>query len=145
MAPSVPSTPATSRIRAVPKAAPQLNGPAVRVTRLRAAKDASETPATTRKPSGLLAKGKEGLRKVSHKIDEKEGQIQKPKAIPPAVPEITSYSESLQVCSNVSKLNEARLTSDRPFYGYDHLQVMRICHHLGLVLILNFRVKGMFS
>ncbi|KAL7420661.1 hypothetical protein Q5752_004612 [Cryptotrichosporon argae] len=69
MPPSVPATPGTSRSRSALGAVPQ---PATtRLTRLRAANKDSPVPAP-RTPSGLLAKSKEGLRKVSDKMKERE-------------------------------------------------------------------------
>ncbi len=89
-----PATPATSQPRPQSRSTQQQPSTVGRVTRLRAGKETSASPALGRKPpSGLLAKGKEGLRKVSDKIKEKENQ--KPRVVP--VVESNSYSESLQV------------------------------------------------
>lgn len=66
-----------------------------RVTRLRAAKEtlsANPSPALRSKPSGLLAKSKEGLRKVSDKMKES----QKDKKAPAAI-SLPSYTQTLQV------------------------------------------------
>ncbi len=90
------STPSVSRARQTPKPVSEARPAASRVTRLRSGKEGSASPALGAKPSGLLAKGKEGLRKASDKIKDKE--IVRPKIQPL---EGTSYTESLQVGSSV--------------------------------------------
>lgn len=91
-----PAIPAPSQPR-IPSSSVRQTGPITgRVTRLRAAKEGTGTPGLGTKPSGLLAKGKEGLRKVSDKIKEKEKEIQRARV--PPTSENVSYSESLQVC-----------------------------------------------
>lgn len=67
-----PATPsASSKPRLPPKSA--ATAPATgRVTRLRAAKEAVASPAETSRQPGFLTKGKEGFRKVSGKIGQKE-------------------------------------------------------------------------
>ena len=47
------------------------------MTRLRAAKESSASPAVERKPSGLMAMGKEGFRKVSDKMKDKDREKDK--------------------------------------------------------------------
>lgn len=65
---------ASTRARAPPQTASAI--PAARVTRLRSAQGGAASPAANlgiRPPAhGLLAKSKEGLRKVSDKLKEKE-------------------------------------------------------------------------
>ncbi|WWD18916.1 hypothetical protein CI109_103372 [Kwoniella shandongensis] len=106
MAPPPPSasTPSTSTTK--PRLPPKTSmappsATSGRVTRLRAAKESTASPAIVggsgaKGPSGLLAKGKEGFRKVSGKIAQKDKEIPavKPKTI--TSHDITSYSESLQ-------------------------------------------------
>ena len=99
------STPSASRSKPSAKVAPTTGPAAARITRLRSAKEGSASPALATKPTGFLAKGKEGLRKVSDKIKEKEKETEKDRVRPAPIPETPNYSESLQVgppsCCNV--------------------------------------------
>lgn len=89
MAPSVPATPASRSSKAAPKTAP------TRTTRQRAAKDDAATPGVGGR-SGLLAKSKEGLRKVSDKIKDKEKEKEREDGQKQAGT-ADQYGESLQV------------------------------------------------
>ncbi|ODN75618.1 kinesin family member 20/23 [Cryptococcus wingfieldii CBS 7118] len=74
MAPAPTPSSSTAKPRLPPKSAAGTTPATGRVTRLRAAKEASTTPSTPAVPRqpGLLAMGKEGLRKVSGKNGQKE-------------------------------------------------------------------------
>ncbi|OXB36630.1 hypothetical protein LQV05_005399 [Cryptococcus neoformans] len=79
MAPPSATPSASSKPRLPPKSA--ATAPVTgRVTRLRAAKEATACPAETLRQPGFLSKGKEGFRKVSGKIGQKEKVAPTPRA-----------------------------------------------------------------
>ena len=96
-----PASPATGRGRTAAGATPNVASSGTtgaRVTRLRAAKvTTSAVPMLSAKKSGILAKSKEGLRKVSDRM--KENQKEKERTKIKASPSVESSvsSESLQV------------------------------------------------
>ena len=67
-----------------------------RMTRLRATKEEPAPDTVGRKPSGLLAKGKKELRKVSDKIKDKDKDTVVTSVTTEKM-EAATYSESLQV------------------------------------------------
>lgn len=93
MAPT-PAPTASAKARAPPQTAP-----ATRATRSRggAKETPSATPVGSGKPGGLLARGKEGLRKVSDKIKEKEKVESKKRGV--AMISEGESSEALKVSS----------------------------------------------
>ncbi|TYJ52354.1 hypothetical protein B9479_007048 [Cryptococcus floricola] len=84
MAPAPKPSSSTAKPRLPPKSAAGTTPATGRVTRLRAAKEASTTPSTPAAPRqpGLLAMGKEGLRKVSGKNGQKEKPTPAPRTKP---------------------------------------------------------------
>ncbi|KAL1408789.1 hypothetical protein Q8F55_005602 [Vanrija albida] len=100
MAPAAATSRPSTRPR-VPAAASTTSAPAARVTRLRAAQTAAPaSPATAlpvRTPSSFLSKGREGLRKVSDKLKEKQDKEREAKAkAAAAATSADTYTESLQ-------------------------------------------------
>ncbi|KIR99720.1 kinesin family member 20/23 [Cryptococcus deuterogattii 2001/935-1] len=85
MAPPSATSSASSKPRIPPKSASTASATG-RVTRLRAAKEAVASPAETSRQPGFLSKGKEGFRKVSGKIAQKEKVAPTPRAKPVAQP-----------------------------------------------------------
>ncbi|KJE00683.1 kinesin family member 20/23 [Cryptococcus gattii NT-10] len=85
MAPPSTTSSAPSKPRLPPKSASTASATG-RVTRLRAAKEAVASPAETSRQPGFLSKGKEGFRKVSGKIAQKEKVAPTPRAKPAAQP-----------------------------------------------------------
>nr|KIR46176.1 kinesin family member 20/23 [Cryptococcus bacillisporus CA1280] len=85
MAPPSATSSASSKPRLPPKSASTASATG-RVTRLRAAKEAVASPAETSRQPGFLSKGKEGFRKVSGKIAQKEKVAPAPRAKPAAQP-----------------------------------------------------------
>ncbi|WVQ68264.1 uncharacterized protein L199_006471 [Kwoniella botswanensis] len=125
MAPTAPTASSSSRSKPLPQRseiAPATQSNAGRVTRLRAAKEPTASPAigsrmgaaTLPRTPGLLAKGKEGLRKVSGKIGQKEKETQVKKA---TVQEHNDYTESLQAYLRIrpSPADSEGHTSTRPY------------------------------
>ncbi|WVW85845.1 hypothetical protein I302_107883 [Kwoniella bestiolae CBS 10118] len=131
MAPTAPTASSSSRSKPLPKrseaATPVPSAAAGRVTRLRAAKESTTGPGTSSggltrmapppppRAPGFLAKGKEGLRKVSGKIGQKEKENQPIKK--PNVQEHNDYSESLQAYLRIrpSPADSEGHTSARPY------------------------------
>lgn len=68
-----PTPRASTRSRVAATPAP----PTTRMTRLRTREAAAPSPATSTRTTGILAKGKEGFRKVSDKVKEKEKEMEK--------------------------------------------------------------------
>ncbi|KAK8854933.1 hypothetical protein IAR55_003672 [Kwoniella newhampshirensis] len=99
-----PSTPSTSSTKPRLPSKGSMAPPSAttgRVTRLRAAKESTASPAIVggsgaKTPSGLLAKGKEGLRKVSDKIAQKDRETSAVKPKTTSSSDSSSYSECLQ-------------------------------------------------
>ncbi|WWC63071.1 uncharacterized protein I303_105670 [Kwoniella dejecticola CBS 10117] len=124
MAPTAPTASSSSRSKPLPKRsefAPTPQPAAGRVTRLRAAKESTASPAVglpklTGQPRtpGLLAKGKEGFRKVSGKIGQKEKEAQPKKSV--AI-DGSDHSESLQAYLRIrpSPADSEGHTSSRPY------------------------------
>ncbi|WRT68205.1 uncharacterized protein IL334_005180 [Kwoniella shivajii] len=126
MAPTAPTASSSSRSKPLPKkseAAPSTSA-ATRVTRLRAAKESTASPATglykmapapTPRTPGLLAKGKEGFRKVSGKIGNKDKELMAKKVVNEHEP--ANYSESLQAYLRIrpSPADSDGTSSSRPY------------------------------
>ncbi|WWC71755.1 uncharacterized protein I206_105714 [Kwoniella pini CBS 10737] len=123
MAPTAPTASSSSRSRPIPKRseAPTPQPAAGRVTRLRAAKDvtagpavgSSKGPAQPRTP-GLLAKSKEGFRKVSGKIGQKDKEAAHKEG---PGHEGNGYSQSLQAYLRIrpSPTDSDGRISSRPY------------------------------